>query len=87
MGMAAAPKVDDGREVRFAPEWVVNHREKVGLTQAEYGQLVGVSAMTIYNWESAKSRPRAEPLARWGAVKKLGKREAAQRLKALDARQ
>lgn len=69
-----------GRQVRFSPEWVVGHREKLGMSQADYGRLVGVSAMTIYNWEAGNSRPRAELLAKWGAVKKLGKREAMRRL-------
>lgn len=82
----AAPEIEDGREVRFAPEWVVNHRQKVGLSQADYGQLVGVSAVTIYHWEAGNSRPKPSLLAKWGAVKKLGKREAVQRLEALKGR-
>lgn len=79
----AVPEADSGREVRFAAEWVINHRDKVGLTQSEYGRLVGVSAMTIYNWEGGHSRPRADALAKWGAIKKLGKREAAKVLEGM----
>ena len=81
---APAETTEDGHSVRFAPQWVLNHRGKVGLSQADYGKLVGVSAMTIYNWEGGKSRPREELLNRWGAVKKLGKREAARRLEDLE---
>jgi len=69
-----------GRQVRFAPEWVVNHRKKVGMSQADYGRLIGVSAMTIYNWEAGNSRPKAQLLSKWGGVKKLGKREAVREL-------
>jgi DNA-binding transcriptional regulator YiaG len=74
---------DDEPQVRFSPQWVSRHREKLGLSQADYGALVGVSGVTIYNWESGKVRPRAQQLASWGAIKKLGKREAARRLEEL----
>ncbi len=74
---------DTGVQVRFAPEWVRNHREKVGFSQAEYGDLVGVSGATIHHWENGNSRPRAKQLAAWGAIKKLGKREATARLEEL----
>ncbi len=40
-------------------------------------------ALTIYNWESGKARPRAKQLAAWGAVRKTGKREALRRLELL----
>ena len=39
--------------------------------------------MTIFNWEKGKARPMRKQLAAWGAVKKLGKRAAMQRLEAL----
>ena len=39
--------------------------------------------MTIFNWEKGKSRPMPKQLAAWGAVKKLGKRAAMQRLEAI----
>ena len=82
-GAATLGKVGRQRQVRFAPEWVVNHRLKVGLSQADYGRLLGVTGMTIYNWEAGNSRPKAQLLAKWGAVKKLGKREAGSELEAM----
>jgi hypothetical protein len=33
--------------IRFSPRWVKIHREKVGLSAADYGKLVGVSGLTI----------------------------------------
>ena len=45
---------------------------------------VGVSALTIYNWEQAKSRPRKEQLASLVAVRGLGKRQAQEKLEALN---
>ncbi len=64
---------------RFSPRWVRSHREKIGFSQAEYAALVGVSSLTIYNWESGRTRPRKEQLAALVAVRKLGKREAERR--------
>jgi len=46
---------------------------------------VGVSAQTIYNWETGTSRPRAEQLAVIAAVRKMGKREVKARLDQLRA--
>ena len=51
--------------------------------QADYAALVGVSALTIYNWEHGRSRPRSAQLEAWGAIRNLGKREAWRRLEDL----
>ncbi len=64
---------------RFSPRWVRSHREKIGFSQADYGTLVGVSPMTIYNWEHGKTKPGKEQLAELVAVRRLGKREAERR--------
>jgi len=71
-------------EVRFSPKWVAAHRKKLGLSAEAYGKLVGVSPLTIYNWESGKSKPRKKQLANWAAVRQItSKREAAKRLEML----
>lgn len=75
-----AAVAESGPQLRFSPGWVVRHREKLGFSQAQYAALVGVSAMTIHNWERGHSRPREAQLAAWGAIKKLGKREALAKL-------
>ena len=62
----------------------VRHREKIGFSQAEYAAMVGVSSLTIYNWESGRTRPRNEQLAALVAVRKFGKREAERRWELLD---
>ena len=69
--------------VRFSPLWVKSHRQRLGLSAQDYGRLVGVSALTVYNWESGKSKPRKEALAAVAAVRGLGKREALKRLEIL----
>lgn len=76
---AAAPK-----GTRFSPVWVKADRKRVGLSAKDYGRLVGVSGLTIYNWESGKSKPREKQLAAWAAVRGLGKREVQRRLAVLD---
>ncbi len=76
-GTPVSPDLAEGG--RFSPRWVRSHREKIGFSQAEYAALVGVSSLTIYNWESGRTRPRKEQLAALSAVRKLGKREAERR--------
>ncbi len=67
-------------QVRFSPRWLKVHRQKVGLSAADYGRLVGVSGLTVYNWESGKGKPRREKVAVLAAMRGLGKREALKRL-------
>ena len=69
---------------RFSSGGLKTHREKVGLSAADYGMLVGVTAQTVYNWEHGKSKPRDEQLAVLVAVRELGKREAVKRLELLE---
>ena len=71
--------LDLAEDVRFSPRWVRSHRERIGFSQADYAMLVGVSPMTIHNWERGKTKPRKEQLAALAAVRKLGKREAERR--------
>ena len=53
--------------------------------KCDYAALIGVSALTVYNWEKGKTRPRAAQLEAWGAIKGLGKREAWQKLDEMEA--
>ncbi|MHC4910578.1 MAG: helix-turn-helix domain-containing protein [Planctomycetota bacterium] len=75
---------EPAERARFSPRGVKAHRERLGISAADYALLVGVSALTIYNWESGKSKPRQQQLAALVAVRKLGKREAIKRLELLD---
>ncbi len=76
------PKANvEGR--RFSARGLKTHREKVGLSAADYAMLVGVTGQTVYNWEQGKSKPRDEQLAALLAVRKLGQREAWKRLELL----
>jgi DNA-binding transcriptional regulator YiaG len=69
---------------RFSARGLRTHREKLGFSAAEYAELVGVSAQTIYNWEHGKSKPRDAQLGSLVAVRELRKREALKRLELLE---
>ena len=77
---SVSQSTDGAPRARFSPAWVIKHREKLGLTQAQYAALVGVSSMTIHNWERGHTRPAESQLSAWAAVRNLGKREALRRL-------
>ena len=64
----------------FSPEAVMAERDRLELSAADYGTLVGVSGLTIYNWEKGKTSPRQAQLEKWLAVKGIGKREAWRRV-------
>ncbi len=59
---------------RFSAKRFAAQRQKLGVSAGDMGTLLGVSAQTIYNWETEKSRPRQRQLAAIAALRKLGKR-------------
>jgi DNA-binding XRE family transcriptional regulator len=67
-------------EARFSARSVKAQRHRAGLSAADYAKLVGVSALTVYNWEHNKSRPRQEQFAALVALRGLGKRDAQAKL-------
>ena len=81
--MAARPSPKLAEGARFSPVRLKRHRDRLGLSAADYALLVGVHQITIYNWEQGKSRPRKEQLAALVAVRGLGKREAQSRIEML----
>ena len=80
---AAAPELNGG--VRFSARSVKAQRRRSGLSAADYAKLVGVSPLTIYNWEHHKSRPRQEQFTALVALRGLGKREAQAKLELVAA--
>lgn len=71
----------DGKAtVRFSAKGLVSKRQKLGLSAAEMGVILGVSAQTIYNWEAGKSRPRAQQLEAIATLRTMGKRQIAAKL-------
>ena len=79
----AAPAAESDGEQRFSARSAKSQRRRTGLSAADYAKLVGVSPLTIYNWEHGKSRPRREQFATLVALRGIGKREAQARLSTL----
>lgn len=80
---AAAPVVEG---IRFRSDGLKTHRAKLGLSAADYGKLVGASGLSVYHWESGKTRPRRQQVVKLAAVRGIGKREASKRLELLTRR-
>lgn len=70
----------DATRVRFSAKGLATHRQRLGLSAADIGALLGVSAQSIYHWEAGKSKPRQQQLAAIAALRKTGKREAVAQL-------
>ena len=71
-------------KMRFSAKGLRSHRERLALSAADYAALVGVSGLTIYNWEKGKTRPQQAQLEKLAAVRGLGKREAWNRLEEME---
>lgn len=78
---AASSEPTAARRVRFVAKGLRSQRNRLGLSATEFGKLMGVSAQSIYNWEHEVAHPRSEQLAKLAALRGIGKREAAERLK------
>ena len=82
LGKEAAPQIAEAEQtkIRFSAKSVVAQRSGLGISAADFGKLVGVTANTIYKWEHGTSRPRTAQLAAFAAILGLGKTEALARL-------
>ena len=69
---------------RFSIRSLKAQRRNSGLSQEEYGSLVGVSKLTVYNWEGGRSKPGEKHFARLVQLRGLGKREAWRRLELIE---
>ena len=80
---AASPVSSSAARVRFTSSGLRSQRARLGLSAADYAQLVGVSPQSVYNWEREITRPRKEQIVTLAALRGIGKREAQARLKQL----
>jgi len=71
---------------RFSAKGFASRRQRLGLSAADMGALLGISAQTVYNWENGKTRPRPQQLEAWVAVRGMGKRGIKTQLEALAGR-
>lgn len=74
-----APDID-GDRVRFTAKGLRSHRQRLGLSAADYGTLVGVTDQTIYNWEHETARPRKQQVSIIASLRRMGKKDARARL-------
>jgi DNA-binding transcriptional regulator YiaG len=70
----------ESRQIRFSAKSLASQRRRLGLSAAALARLLGVSALSVYKWESGNTRPRAKQIEAIAGLRKLGRREAAQRL-------
>jgi DNA-binding transcriptional regulator YiaG len=71
---------DTGSNLRFSAKGLATHRKRLGLSAAALAKILGVSALSVYKWESGKVRPRAKQIEAIASLRTMGKREAAERL-------
>jgi DNA-binding transcriptional regulator YiaG len=76
---------DDGPQLRFSAKGFASQRQRLGLSAEECGALISASALSVYNWEKGKVRPRDTHLPAIAALRKMGKKEAAARLQTLNS--
>ena len=77
---ASAGEGEEQSSLRFRVAGFANLRKKLGISAAEMGKLLGVSAQSVYHWETGKSKPRRSQLQAIADVRKLGKKAVAAKL-------
>ena len=85
LGVPRVAADSSAKPVRFAAKGLRSQRSRLGLSAADFGKLMGMSAQSIYNWERGAAYPRAEQVAKVAALRGIGKREAGQRLAKLNS--
>lgn len=70
------PRGKPGRRVMFTAERLKAQRARLGFTQEQMGQLLGVSSLSIWKWESGGASPRAARVPEILEKIAMGKREA-----------
>jgi DNA-binding transcriptional regulator YiaG len=77
--LAAAEEEPTGRPGRkrtFNSERLKAKRQSFGMSQAQMAQLLGISSLSLWKWESGQVTPRASMLDRYFVAMSMGKREA-----------
>ena len=71
---------DEVEKARITAGWISRLRERLDLNREDFAYVVGVSATTVYLWETGKTKPRTTKKASLLAVRQLGKREGGRSL-------
>lgn len=65
-----------GRKPSFNADRLKAKRQALGMNQVQMAQLLGISSLTMWKWESGQVTPRPSMLERYFAAMKMGKGEA-----------
>jgi DNA-binding transcriptional regulator YiaG len=82
----SAPE-DEVKAARITPDWVVNLRMKLNVSQEELAELMGISASAVRTWEYGKSKPTGKRKAALVALRKLGRRDVKRLLEGMEAQE
>jgi len=82
---AAAGVEAPAKATRFSAKGLKSQRTRLGLSARDCGRLLGVSGLSVYNWEDGKARPRDRHLAAIASLKSMSKKQASALLEAADA--
>ena len=77
------PVGDTNGRARFTAKGLRSQRKRLKLSATDYSKLVGVTPISIYNWEKGSTRPRKTQLGILAALRGMGKKEAQARLRQL----
>lgn len=81
----ASSEGNDATGLRFRPAGMASNRQRLGLSAADFGLLIGATGQSVYSWEQGKTKPGAKFLAAIAALRGIGKREVEARLQAAKA--
>lgn len=80
---AAAEPLEGGPQIRYSAKSLRSQRKRLGLSAASLAKLLGVSALSVYKWESGTTRPRAKQIEAIATLRGMGRRDAQKRLEEL----
>lgn len=73
------------RPIRFVAKGLRSLRNRLGMSAGQLAIVLGVSAQSVYNWETKKATPRKEQLVAISALRGIGRREAQSRLDSIQS--
>ena len=74
---------DSGRQIRYSAKSLASQRKRLGLSAAALAKIIGVSALSIYKWESGNTRPRRKQIEAIAGLRHMGRRDVQKRLEEL----
>jgi len=83
--LKAPPKASDAemKHARITPRLIRAQRKRLDLSRENFGKLLQVSGQSVLAWEGGRAKPREAAKAALVAIRKLGKRDARDRLQVI----